>query len=214
MLPFGYALVVYLTVWFSGLGGFYNEEFVNNIAKWRGWTTLPPGMVIALHVIFVGTLRLPMSCLTALGEEIGWRGFLVPELAKITTFSRISLLSGAIWSIWHLPVILAADYNISGTPAWYGLTCFTIMVIGMSFVLTWIRLKSGSVWPGMFLHASHNTFINGVADRLTTDTGITEYIIGEFGAALALVALILGYIFWKRRLALPDTRIQPEPAFS
>ena len=143
-----------------------------------------------------------MSCLSALGEEIGWRGFLVPELAKITSFTRTALLSGAVWSLWHYPVILFADYRTT-TPVAYAMVCFTLMVFGISFLFAWLRLKSGSVWTGMFLHASHNLFIQGVFDPLTKDTGITAYLIGEFGAGLALAGALVGLYYWRKRSELP-----------
>lgn len=144
-----------------------------------------------------------ISSVSALGEEIGWRGFLVPELAKITTFSRTALISGALWAVWHYPLILFADYR-STTPSWYATLCFTVMVVGISFPFAWLRLKSGSVWTGMILHASHNIFIQGVFDPLTRDTGITNWIIGEFGAGLAVVGALVGLLFWQKRADLPE----------
>lgn len=78
------------------------------------------------------------------------------------------------------------------------------MVIGHSFVFAWLRLKSGSLWTGMLLHASHNLFIQGFFDPITTDTGRTKYIIGEFGAALPLVCIAFGFYFWTKRGELPQ----------
>jgi uncharacterized protein len=108
------------------------------------------------------------------------------------------LISGVIWSVWHYPLLLFGDYN-SGAPPWYSLACFTVMVIGISFVFAWMRLKSGSLWTATFLHASHNLFIQRVLTPLTTDTGKTKYVIDEFGAALAISALIVAAIFWQKR---------------
>jgi uncharacterized protein len=51
----------------------------------------------------------------ATGEEIGWRGFLVPELAKILPFSGVALVSGLIWASWHYP-ITAIVYRDAGLP--------------------------------------------------------------------------------------------------
>ena len=91
------------------------------------------------------------------------------------------------------PLLLAADYN-AGTPWWYGLACFTLLVVGISFLFAWLRLASGSVWPAMLLHGSHNLWIQGFFDRLTADTGPTEWWSGEFGAGLALAALPVAWI--------------------
>jgi membrane protease YdiL (CAAX protease family) len=198
VIPLCYAFGAYLAVWLFGFGGFPNERFVQEMAAAFGWEGLPAGLVIALYVLVLGTVGMVRSTATALGEEIGWRGFLVPELAKLTSFTTAALVSGITWAVWHYPGILYADYN-SGTPAWYGLACFTVMVVGISFPFAWLRLKSGSLWTGAFLHGSHNLFIQGVFTPLTLDTGITEYVIDEFGAALAGVALIVAFYFWRRR---------------
>ncbi len=209
LIPFGYAFVAYLPVWLSGLGGFYNPEFIESAARDFHWEGLPAGLVLFLTVFLTGTLGIIRSTGSALGEEIGWRGFLVPELAKVTSFTNTALISGAVWAMWHYPVLLFADYN-AGTPVWYGLGCFTVMIFGISFVFAWMRLASGSLWTAAFLHASHNLFVQAIFTPLTADTGKTKYFIDEFGAALAIVSIIVGYIFWKKRHELP--KIEPPAA--
>ena len=76
----------------------------------------------------MGSFGLVKSIANALGEEIGWRGFLVPELFKTTGLTGTALFSGVVWALWHYPVLIGADYN-AGTPTWYGLTCFTVAVL-------------------------------------------------------------------------------------
>jgi membrane protease YdiL (CAAX protease family) len=141
------------------------------------------------------------SLSSALGEEIGWRGFLVPELSKNMSFTATAFLSGVIWSLWHYPILIFADYN-AGTPTWYGLSCFTVMVIAISFVFAWMRLKSGSLWTGALLHASHNLYVQAIFTPLTRDTGQTAWYIDEFGAVLPIVAVAFAIYFWSRRREL------------
>jgi membrane protease YdiL (CAAX protease family) len=202
-IPVAYALPVYAVVWASGLGGFYDEAFVKQVANDFGWDGLAPGLVIAAYVPISASVGMVQSCASALGEEIGWRGFLVPHLAKVTGFRNVALISGLMWAVWHYPIFLFADYN-SGTPAWYGLTCFTVSIIGVSFVFAWMRLKSGSLWTAMLIHASHNLFIRRIFTPLTTDTGHTKCFIDEFGAGLAITTVIAGLIAWKMRGNLPS----------
>ena len=73
------------------------------------------------------------------------------------------------------------------------------MVMGISFAFAWLRLRSGSVWTGMFMHASHNLWIQGFFDRVTVNTGKTLWYTTEFGASLAVVGVIVAYVFWRRR---------------
>src|SRR5919202_1534230 len=116
----------------------FNPNSIQEIAKNFGWQALPPGIVIPLYVFFLVTFGLLQACLPALGEEIGWRGFLVPELAKTTTFSKTALISGVVWAVWHYPEIIFGDYN-GGTPIWYSVFCFTLSVIAISFPMAWLR---------------------------------------------------------------------------
>jgi CAAX protease family protein len=194
LLPLGYAIIVYGIVWLTGLGGVDLSRF-----------TTP----VALFVV-VGSLQ---SLLSATGEELGWRGFLVPELAKTKSFKATALISGATWAGWHFPLIIGADYN-GGTPAWYSVLCFAVMVVAMGFVFAWLRLRSGSVWPAAILHASHNLFVQAFFDRVTVDTGPTKWITGEFGAGLALAFIGLALIFWRARgsLELPNEGTSAGPA--
>jgi membrane protease YdiL (CAAX protease family) len=163
-----------------------------------GWSKLPQCVFIVLFFIVEGVIGMFGSMATALGEEIGWRGFLVPELYITTNYTRTSLISGAIWAAWHYPILIFGHYN-NGTPFWYGMICFTVLVMSMSFVFTWFRLKSGSLWTGVMLHASHNLFIQGIFTPLTISTNHTPYFIDEFGCILPVVTVILAIYFWKRR---------------
>jgi len=200
-IPFLYALAAYLAVWISGKGGFYNKEFVGKIAKGLGWN-LPDGVVIILFVLLAGTFGMVRSMASALGEEIGWRGFLTPQLAKISSYTATSLWMGLIWSLYHYPLLLGSNYNTGGSKL-YALICFTVMVFASCFVYTWMRLKSGSLWTGTLLHASHNLFIQMVFTPITVDTGNTMKYIDEFGIALPIVSVVVGFIFWTKRKELP-----------
>ena len=189
LLPVAYAGVAYGVVWAGGWGVFTTAH-------------LPAGASTPKFVVEAATLGVCMSLISATWEEIGWRGVLVPQLSKFTGFTGTALISSGIWALWHTPVLLFADYN-SGTPWWFGLTCFAVMVLGIGTAFAWIRLRSGSLWTGALLHASHNLFIQGVFDRMTADTGHTAWITGEFGVALALCAVGVGILFWRRRGELP-----------
>ena len=200
-IPILYALAAYLVVWLGGFGRFPNPVFVHNLAEQFRLAKASPAVVIGVYVGVAGTLGMVWSSIFALGEEIGWRGLLVPELATVTSFTNTALVSGIIWAFWHFPLIFLGGYN-GGTSRWYSALCFTPMVIGIATVFAWMRLKSGSVWTGMLLHASHNMFIQGIFDPLTQDTAVTKYVRGDFGVALAVVGLLVGYFFWRKRAQL------------
>ena len=198
LIPLGYATAIYCFVWLTGLAHFYNKEFVEVVARDFLLGPIPRWKAIVLYFAFTATISVIRDCATVLGEEIGWRGFLVPELAKRHGFAATALISGLIWALWHWPILLLADYN-PGTPVWYYLPLFMLLLPAISFVWTWMRLKSGSIWPGVMLHAAHNTFIQMFFDPLTVDTPRTRYIAGEFGAALLVISIGMAVYFWSRR---------------
>lgn len=206
-VPLLYAVIAYAIVWGFRLGGFPNHDFMNDLAGRMG-LGLSPAMSTAVYVLLMGTFGLVGSLSHTLGEEIGWRGFLVPELSKTMSFTSTALISGVVWACWHYPVLIWGDYN-AGTPTWYGLTCFTILVFGASFIFAWMRLKSGSLWTGAMLHASHNLYIQAILTPLTTNTGKTAWFIDEFGAVLPVVMVAFAIYFWSRRKELVLTSEVP-----
>jgi hypothetical protein len=77
--------------------------------------------------------------------------------------------------------------------------------LGLFIFTAWLRLKSGSIWPAVLWHGGHNLFIQQIFLDMTTDTGITGYFVNDFGIGVLLVTVVLGYIFWRKRLELPST---------
>ncbi len=194
-IPIAYASVVYVPLWIAGYSDFHATAIQQLLGRTH-LTAAPSGIGVLAYVAIAATIGLIPEAFAALGEEIGWRGFLVPELAKVTSFGWVGLLSGAIWALWHVPLIVAADYH-GANPVWYSLLCFGIMVIGMGYLAAWIRLKSGSVWPAMLLHGSHNLFVQTIFDPLTRRAPLTNYVTTEFGAGLAIVAAVIAFGVWR-----------------
>jgi uncharacterized protein len=182
LLPLAYAAIAYGFVWALGFGFFPNPEAIAALSKQLGWTIRDPTLFVALYFLLMATTGMIAGVATALGEEIGWRGFLAPRLVATLGFTVGAVLTGTIWASWHLPILLFADYN-RGTPWWFSLPCFFTLAVSGSIILTWLRLRSKSVWPCAILHASHNIFIQAFFTPLTGARGtITSYAIDEFGA--------------------------------
>ena len=196
LIPLAYALPVYLITWLTPLGGFLEPGFLSRIAGQMGWSQFPSSVTLLLFVLLTATFGLVGKTSRALGEEIGWRGFLVPELNKVVGFTGVSIISGLMWAAYHFPVLLFGDYN-KGAPAWYSLTCFTLMVVADSFILAWLTLRSNSLWPAAIFHGSHNLFIQSIFTPLTRDTGRTNYVIDEFGIGLVITVGIGAIFAWR-----------------
>jgi membrane protease YdiL (CAAX protease family) len=201
VIPWIYGLAIYATVWVTGLGGFQPRPLV------LGGSPLP----FFVSLFAMALLGLLPACGSALGEEIGWRGLLVPELAKITTFGRTALLTGLVWAVWHYPAVLFAEYH-SLAPRWFDLLSITVSVFGMSVFTAWLRLKTGSIWPAVLWHGNHNLLIQSVLLRMTVDTGATAYFVDDFGLGVLVSSILLGSVFWRKRCELPTTGVRPSPS--
>jgi membrane protease YdiL (CAAX protease family) len=211
-LPLGVLLVTYAVIWLLGLGGFSIEPALAEAEASIGDIGISNPILLMLVIIGVtATVGVLIAGLLALGEEIGWRGFLVPELAKIRSFTGVALLSGAIWVAFHFPFVFIFGAERAGTPIPYQLLVMTIQGIAIGTVVAWIRLMSGSLWTAVIFHAVLNPFGQGLFSQLTIDTGITPYIAGEQGLALAISWSIVAFLFWRRRSDLPDIIAEQVP---
>lgn len=193
LIPLGAALVVYSSVWVTGLGKLsLGEHFGSNTAGTFGVEN--PGFGFSLAIMLTGGLLLRM--VLALGEEIGWRGFLLPRLAGVFTLKKAAILSGVIWAVYHLPGLLFLQYY-RGTRL-QSVVCFSIMAVAASVIMAWLRMRSGSLWTAAVFHSSHNMAIQGIFNGLTEDTGHTDFFIDEFGIGMALIYSLVAIWFWRR----------------
>lgn len=88
-----------------------------------------------------------------LGEEIGWRGFVLPRFLKQTTPLMAGLECGILWAVWHLPLFWLPGSSQTGMP----LPLFVLEVLAVSVIFTWIYLRSSrSLLAILLAHTSFN----------------------------------------------------------
>jgi len=87
------------------------------------------------------------------GEEVGWRGYALPRLAKHLGLGAASILLGVIWALWHLPLFLLPDTGSTGQ----SFPLYLLKVTALSVALAWLYWKTeGSLLLVMLMHASIN----------------------------------------------------------
>ena len=94
----------------------------------------------------------------ALGEEAGWRGYMMPKMIKLWGVGKAVVIGGIIWGMWHWPLTYVG-HNFGTGYFGYPFTGFAVMCvmcIFMGIILTFVTYKSGSIWPAAFLHAINN----------------------------------------------------------
>jgi len=126
----------------------------------------------------------------AIGEEIGWRGFLWNEI-KNWGFWKSSLFIGLLWGIWHIPLVLDG-YNYSSNTG-IGSFMMIIFCILLTPVMNLIREKTNSVIGPAVFHGSLNAFANL---PLIFTTGLNEIYVGIYGIAGFSILAIINFILF------------------
>ena len=161
---FGVFAVVLLALALASMLGWLKLDLVNfsgyeQILKANpavaaaGKALTPVGLLILTQLISMPFAAITINALAAFGEELGWRGFLVPALRRYGTWTAL-LVSGAIWGLWHAPVILLG-YNF-GRSDIAGVLLMTGGCIAWGVLFGFLRLRSGSMWPAVFAHGALN----------------------------------------------------------
>ena len=102
---------------------------------------------------YVMAVAITISTWVQAGEEIGWRGFALPRLAERWGLATASIVLGAIWALWHLPLfyVHGADTYGQSFPA------YLLQVIAFSVAMAWLYSRTrGSLLLVMLMHASIN----------------------------------------------------------
>lgn len=177
--------IAYGVAWSTGLAEFTapSEDPALLLPLWMVPLSGPPlarfAEALGLHL----SIGLLSGCVFAAGEEIGWRGYLVPRLVD----GRVPLgipLSGLIWAAWHWPLALRMQ---SPHPI-QTLALFTILLIPMGGVMARLRLESGSVLSCIVMHAVWNEVLGIVFAGFTVNEGVW---LGESGYLVVGASIVL-----------------------
>ena len=98
-------------------------------------------------------MAVPFSTPSQAGEEIGWRGYLLPRLSVRCGLPVASLIVGVIWACWHLPFFFLAGTDKSAQP----FVPYLMSVTALSVAMTWLYWNTGgSLLLTMVMHAAVN----------------------------------------------------------
>ena len=128
---------------------------MREMAHGRPLPHLPPPLVLSAAILAQSlTLGVLVTSVFSFGEEFGWTGYLLVRLLPLGRW-RAALIYGAIWGLWHAPVI-AGGYNYPGYPV-IGAVMMCALTIAFALTQTALRLRFDSVLLTSFFHASINT---------------------------------------------------------
>jgi len=190
--PLAFPLLVY--------GAAYLIAWSAGLARWNPgegkWTT---GSQIAANVVLNLVLLGIIGTFTAMGEEIGWRGYLQPHLDAAGVRWSLAIL----WLVqlaYHAPLMIGAGYvDVGGLST--SLLLFAIGDLPMTFLMAHEAYRARSLWPAVFFHSFHNTISQWLFPKFFTTGTDQIWLRGEDGVLpmLGYVALGAAIYIWMRR---------------
>jgi membrane protease YdiL (CAAX protease family) len=177
VLPIVVGSVAYGTAWAAGLAAFRPDGSGPRIALLAG------GVVQA--VIIVTLISWPL----ALGEEVGWRGYMLPRLINAGVPHPL-VASGVIWGCWHAPLVLGGIYYADSPSRLLAAMLLIVSTTAGGVIYAWFWLDTRSIWPCVALHAAWNAVIGGTFDEATHGYH-AELWVGESGILVTILLVAI-----------------------
>ncbi|MEP6631436.1 MAG: type II CAAX endopeptidase family protein, partial [Lapillicoccus sp.] len=191
LLAFLPPLVILVTTW---------------VASWVSDIEVHPGRLGTL--LLLSPVLALLGSLTAVGEEVGWRGFLWPLLRRRGGFWWSAAVMVPVWWLYHLPGILWWGYGFLG-----GLPAFSVAIVGFILFVGVLTERSQGIWASVLAHGAWNGIVAAgfvaaigahhptcgtagcepFSDEAQVFTG-SQTLLGEFGWIAAVTMLVLGVV--------------------
>jgi uncharacterized protein len=156
-----------------------------------------PGFGSAVLSLAITTI---IFTVVLLGEEIGWRGYLLFRLGELTSGRRAAVLTGAFHAIFHMPLLLLTTTYQSEGKRWIVVPMVMVTLTLAGVWYGWLRLWSGSIWPVSLSHSAFNNLMEGVAGAaIATSPAMMAYVTTETGVVTMIIMVLLaGYLLTRR----------------
>lgn len=178
LVPLVYLLIPYMIYWKTHPGNF-------------GYTGAALSLILkdCLPMMIIGIFP---NVITAMGEEIGWRGYMLPALTERSGLKKALIITSLFWCCWHLPLLAFGDY-MAGAQVWYKLPAFVLCILPVGIIIGGLTYMSKSVWPAAFLHAAHNNYDQAVFAVITRGDDMMYYV-SETGFITIICAWVIAII--------------------
>ena len=187
IIPLIYLLIPYLVYW----NRYPNDFAYSGVAIHIILSDITPSLILG---VFLGLI-------TALGEELGWRGYMLPALIERLGKKKSLLITSLFWVAWHLPLLIWGGY-MEGAKLWYKVPAFILCIVPVGIIIGILTIKSKSVWPAAFLHAAHNNYDQGIFGLITRGENMMYYV-SETGLLTIICAWIIAVgmlLYYKKEL--------------
>lgn len=180
LIPLVYLLIPYMVYW-----KIYPDNFAySGVPLILVLKDIMPTMVLG---VFIGLI-------TGLGEELGWRGFMLPALSERIGLKKTLLINSLFWAFWHLPLLIWGGY-MDQCPLWYRIPAFILCIMPMGIICGLLTVESDSIWPSAFLHAAHNNYDQSVFAVISRGEKLMYYV-SETGTLTIICVWIIAIIMY------------------
>lgn len=169
----------------DGMSAFVKDRLIEQISA-------APFLSLLTSTIQSIGMAWSFGMLFALGEEIGWRGYMVDITEKFGFWKSVFII-GPIWGFWHFPLILNG-YNFPSNPE-LGVLMMMLACTSLTPIMIFLRRKTKSIWGPAIFHGSFNNLsflslapLNGQA---------TSFSVGFLGFSGIIASFILFFILKK-----------------
>jgi membrane protease YdiL (CAAX protease family) len=166
-----------------------------------GGSEVPVSVVILSQSLMALILGPFINMLFTMGEELGWRGFLLPRLLPLGQWKAV-VWSGLIWGLWHAPVIVQG-HNYPGYPI-PGVFMMIVFCFLLGTIISWLYINTKSPWVAALAHGA----VNAVAGLpvLFLAPGFNMAFGGTLAAPTAWIgmALFIAWLVWTKRFPVQE----------
>ncbi len=193
LVYFGPTVLLFLSgaVYFLIFPGSFDPELtaLNELVASSGSQGLTASTLLIVQVLIFVVIGPIVNIIPTMGEELGWRGYLLPKLRMFLSDRIALIITGAIWGIWHLPIIVMGhNYGTGywGYP-WLGILAMIVFCIVLGIIEGFISIKLQSSIPAAMIHSTVNA---GAALPIYLIKGSYNMLLGP-----AITGLIAGLPF-------------------
>lgn len=162
LVYFGPTVLLILSgvVYFLIFPGSFDPELttLKGMVASSGKQGLTASTLLIVQVLIFVVIGPIVNIIPTMGEELGWRGYLLPKLRMFLSDRASLIITGAIWGIWHLPIIVMGhNYGTSywGYPV-LGILTMIVFCVVLGIIEGYISIRLESVIPAAMIHSTVN----------------------------------------------------------
>jgi len=196
---------------FTPVDGFVTAQYPAEVIEAMPF---PPTFLVLISLATALSYGPLINTFFAIGEEAGWRGFMVPILMQKLGRKGGLVLGGIIWGAWHWPIIIFAGYEYGtgylGAPL-TGLAGMCLFTITLGILLQYLYEKTDCIWIPALAHGALNAAAGIPLYFMPAET--TNYLLGPtLAGIISVLPLLAVALFVFFNATQPDQKGTVHPA--